>query len=128
MRVTGTPPRRSARLTHMVYRFTSRMRAIVVAGLTGAIASALLLALGAQAASADPTPYGLTFDPSHAVLVSMNGSDSTGQGTENNPYRTIGKGIQVATPLHENVYVAGSPLPYIESVAAVSDVSGYGGF
>ena len=103
-------------------------RAASTALVITAAVGAFVLAVGVSRASAATGPYGLTFDPSHAVLVSMSGNDSFGQGTESNPYRTIGKGIQVAAALHENVYVAGSSSPYVESVVALSGVGVYGGF
>ena len=125
MTVTGPPPRGRA---HIGQRLGSRPRATAALCGVTAMLVALVLAVSAAAASASVGSYGLTFDPTHAVLVSMNGSDSTGQGTENNPYRTIGRGIQVAAALHENVYVAGSPSAYVESVVAQSNVGVYGGF
>lgn len=128
MKPTGRAPRSGARLTSGPDRLRSRARATGAAGLAAAVVAALLFAVAAPAASADVGPYGLTFDPTHAVLVSMSGNDSFGQGTENNPYRTINKGIQVAVALHENVYVAGSSSPYVESVVAQSGVGVYGGF
>jgi hypothetical protein len=106
--------------------FMPRQRPLRLASLAMGSALAGLLAVAGAPASASAGPYGIDIDPSNAVLVSTAGSDSTGTGTLRNPFRTIGKGAQVAAALGQNVYVAAGS--YSESVSAISGVGIFGGF
>ena len=53
-----------------------------------------------------------------AIFVSTTGSDTTGNGTIGNPYRTIQKGISVAQP-GDTVYVRGGKYNLLQSVSFV---------
>ena len=102
------------------WRLLSRALLLPVLGATAVTSFMPSIASGA------PGPYGLSIDPADAVLVSTTGSDATGTGTQRNPFRSIGKGVQVAAVTLQHVYVAAGE--YVESVNAVSDVEIIGGF
>ena len=79
--------------------------------------------------SSDVTALDSTVDASAlSTYVSPAGSDATGDGTRENPVRTIGRGIQNAVSIGPPVTVVVAGGAYAETITMVEGVSIMGGF
>ena len=82
-----------------------RLALIVVILLSGATG------IVAQSAAHDVITFEIGKTPTRGIHVATTGSDTTGDGSAANPYRTIGRGVQATTPgtairIHAGVYAA----------------------
>jgi hypothetical protein len=84
---------------------------------------------GSCDASKSPSEDACVIDERYGVFVSPSGDDATADGTKDNPFGTLGKGLSAAKAAGKRVYACADGGSYAENIGATPDgLEVFGGF